>query len=173
MADHKWIGQAVKRKEDPDLLTGKAQFVADAEMPGMLHMAILRSPYAHARITTIDASAALALPGVTAVITGTDAAAMSTPLFGLPPGWSTHCLAVEKVCYVGEPVAVIAAQDRYCAEDALETITVEYESLPVEVDPERALAPDSPLVQADKGTNIVYQDRKSVVEGNRGIPRCG
>ena len=120
MSSQKWIGQAVKRKEDPELLTGKAQFIADAEMPGMLHMAIVRSPYAHARITAIDASAALELSEVAAVITGTDAAKMSTPLFGLPPGWSTHCLAVEKVCYVGEPVVAVAAQDRYIAEDAIE-----------------------------------------------------
>ena len=63
MPGQRWIGQAVKRKEDPDLLTGKAQFIADAVMPGMLHMAILRSPYAHARITAIDASGALDLPG--------------------------------------------------------------------------------------------------------------
>jgi carbon-monoxide dehydrogenase large subunit len=157
MSSQRWIGQAVKRKEDPDLLTGKAQFIADAEMPGMLHMAILRSPYAHARITAVDASSALALPGVTVIITGADAAQMSTPLFGLPPGWSTHCLAVEKVCYVGEPVAAVAAQDRYCAEDALEKITVEYEPLSVVSDPANALEPDSPLVQADKGTNLIYQ----------------
>lgn len=157
MSGHRWIGQAVKRKEDPDLLTGKAQFIADAEMPGMLHMAILRSPYAHARIIAIDASGALALPEVAAVITGADATGMSTPLFGLPPGWSTHCLAVEKVCYVGEPVAAVAAQDRYCAEDALEKIAVEYEPLPVVADPAKAIAPDSPLVQADKGSNVIYQ----------------
>src|SRR2546428_10650972 len=131
MSGQRWIGRAVKRKEDPDLLTGKAQFIADAEMPGMLHMAVLRSPYAHAHITAIDTNDALALPGVAAVITGADAAEMSTPLFGLPPGWSTHCLAIEKVCYVGEPVAAVAAQDRYLAEDALEKIAVGYEPLPV------------------------------------------
>src|SRR2546426_2542804 len=150
MSGHRWIGRAVKRKEDPDLLTGKAQFIADAEMPGMLHMAVLRSPYAHARITAINANGALELPGGTVVITGADAARMSIPLFGLPPGWSTHCLAVEKLWYVGEPVAAVAAQDRYCAEDALEKITVEYEPLPVVADPAKALAPDSPLVQSDK-----------------------
>ncbi len=93
MTNQKWIGQAVRRKEDPDLLTGKTQFIADAEMPGMLHMAVLRSPYAHARITSIDISDALELPGVATVITGAEAAGMSTPLFGLPPGWSTYCLA--------------------------------------------------------------------------------
>jgi 3-oxo-Delta1-steroid hydratase/dehydrogenase large subunit len=169
MSGQKWIGQAVKRKEDPDLLTGKAQFIADAVMPGMLHMAILRSPYAHARITAIDAGGALALPGVTAVITGTDAAEMSTPLFGLPPGWSTYCLAVEKACYVGEPVAAVAAPDRYYAEDALEKITVEYEPLPVVTDPEEATAPGSPLVQTDKGSNVIYQRTFSFGEDTEAV----
>src|SRR5262245_41845777 len=157
MSSQRWVGQAVKRKEDPDLLTGRAQFIADAAMPGMLQMAIVRSPYAHARITSLDARSALELPGVAALITGAEAAEMSTPLFGLPPGWSTHCLAVEKVCYVGEPVAAVAAQDRYCAEDALERIAVAYESLPVVTDPVKAMAPDSPRIQAEKGTNIIYQ----------------
>jgi CO/xanthine dehydrogenase Mo-binding subunit len=156
-AEQKWIGQAVRRTDGPDLLTGKAQFIADAEMPGMLHMALMRSPYAHARVTSIDIQEALALPGVTAVMTGAEAAALSTPLFGLPPGWSTYCLAVEKVCYVGEPVVAVAACDRYVAEDALDKIVVAYEPLPVVADPERALRPDSPLVQEDKGSNIVYQ----------------
>jgi carbon-monoxide dehydrogenase large subunit len=169
MSAQRWIGQAVKRKEDPDLLTGKAQFIADAEMPGMLHMAILRSPYAHARITAINASGALGTQGVDTVITGADAAGMSTPLFGLPPGWSTHCLAVKKVCYVGEPVAAVTAQDRYCAEDALEKIAVEYEPLPVVTDPEKALAPDSALVQADKGTNVIYQRTFSFGENTEAV----
>ncbi len=146
----RWVGQPVKRVEDPLLLTGRAKMIDDVELPGMLHCAILRSPYAHARIKSIDAGEAEKLPGVVAVITGEDARRWSQPTEG------GYCLATDKVRFVGQAVAAVAAVSRYVAEDALERIKVEYEPLPVVADAIKALEPGSPLVFEEKGTNIVW-----------------
>jgi CO/xanthine dehydrogenase Mo-binding subunit len=153
----KWVGKDVRRVEDPQLLTGRAEFVDNLVVPGMLHCAILRSPYAHARIVRIDTSAAEALPGVIAAITGADAERWARPAFTAPEGWGSYCLAADKARFVGEPVAAVAATSRYLAEDALELIEVEYEPLPVVSDPLAATAADSPLLFEDKGTNVMYQ----------------
>jgi carbon-monoxide dehydrogenase large subunit len=152
----KWVGQSVKRVEDPSLLTGKTEFIDNVQLPSMLHCAILRSPHAHARIRSIDVSEAAKLPGVVAVVTGEDACRWTNPVSSSPEGWGTYCLAGDKVRFVGEPVAAVAATSRYIAEDALEIIRVEYELLPPVVDPAKAIDPDSALVFEEKGTNVMF-----------------
>ena len=149
------IGRGRRRVEDPALLTGRTQFVDDVDLPRMLHCAILRSPFAHAKITGIDTRAAEALPGVVAIVTGEDALRWSHPAQSSPEGWGTHCLATDAVRYVGEPVAAVAAISRYVAEDAIELITVEYDPLDAVADPVAAMAPDSTLVHAGQGTNVM------------------
>jgi carbon-monoxide dehydrogenase large subunit len=153
----RWVGKAVKRVEDRSLLTGRTEFIDNVILPGMLHCAILRSPHAHARVSRVDASQAQELPGVVAVITGEDALRWSFPSATVPEGWGTHCLATDKVRYVGEPVAAIAATSRYVAEDALERIDVDYEPLPAAVDATKAVEPDSPVLFEEHGTNIMLQ----------------
>ncbi len=161
----KWVGQPLKRVEDPRLLTGRGVFVADLPLKDPYAAAILRSPHAHARIRSIDASAALAARGVAGVITGADALAHTQPFaVGVQAPVKYYCLATDKARFVGEPVAVVIARDRYLAEDALELIQVEYEPLPAVVDPEDALKPGAPILHEAAGSNqachreIVYGD---------------
>lgn len=159
------IGERVKRREDSRLLTGKGQYMADLEVPGMLHVAFLRSPHAHARIKKIDASGALKVPGAVAVITGTDLKKNLEPLTSWydfagkepPTKGQDYPMAVDKVRYVGEPVALVVASDRYVAEDAAEEIQVEYEPLPAVVDTEEAMKEGSPLLFEEAGSNIYWQ----------------
>jgi CO/xanthine dehydrogenase Mo-binding subunit len=153
----KYVGQPIERMEDPALLTGRTEFIDNVVLPRMLHCAILRSPHAHARILSIDTSEAEKLPGVFAVVTGEDAQRWSNPTMTVPPGWGTHCLATDKVRFVGEPVAAVAAVSRYVAEDALELIGVDYEPLPAVADARKALEPGSPLVFEEHGTNVMLQ----------------
>lgn len=145
-----------ERVEDAALLTGRGQFFDDlAPPPGCLHAAILRSPHAHARIRTIDMAPARALPGVAAVFDGAALAGVSTPLMvGVRLPISCWAMAVEKVRYAGEPVAVVLAESRYIAEDALDLIEVEYEPLAAVVDPLAALAPDAPVLHEEMGGNL-------------------
>ena len=157
VSEPRWVGRGVNRVEDPVLLTGRAEFIDNLTRPGMLHCAILRSPYAHARIGRIDTSEAERLPGVVAIVTGEDALRWTRPSPTSPAGWGTHCLATDKASFVGEPVAAVAAVSRYVAEDALELIDVSYEPLPPIVDAKRALEPDSPLVIEERGTNVMYE----------------
>jgi carbon-monoxide dehydrogenase large subunit len=158
------FGARIKRSEDPQLLTGRAQFVDDVDIPGMVHAAFKRSDYAHARITGIDVTAARALPGVLAVYTAADLGdyLQPSPLLVQPPP-TQHIvfnqrtatqLAQDKVRYVGEPIAMVVAESRYLAEDAAEQIVVDYEPLPAVVDLEAAMAPDAPLVHEDVGSNM-------------------
>jgi carbon-monoxide dehydrogenase large subunit len=155
------FGSAVKRREDPRLITGQGRFVDDLQLPGLLYMALLRSPHAHARIASVDAAAARDLPGVAAVYTGQD---LVGSVFDLPCGWVLpdikmpphHPVAVDKVRYVGDAVAVVLADSRDAARDALEGIVVEYEVLPAVVDEERAMAADAPVLHDDLGTNISF-----------------
>ena len=159
----RYMGNSVLRKEDPPLLTGQANFTDDIRLPGMLHFALLRSPHAHARIRSIDASAAKERPGVVAVFTGEDLAGEWA--IGIPTGWPVtedikipdHWpLARGEVNHAGDGVAVVVATDRYKAQDALEYIEVDYEVLPAVVDVEAALEEGSPLVHEDLGTNKCY-----------------
>jgi len=153
----RWVGREVKRIEDPELLTGRTQFIDNVVLPGMLHCAILRSPIAHARIASIDVSAAEEMPEVAAVVTGEDALRWSFPGATSPEGWGTHCLATDKVRFVGEPVAAVAATSRYLAEDALERIAVDYEPLEVVADARRAVESGSPLLFEERETNVMLQ----------------
>jgi len=153
----RFIGKAVNRVEDPALLTGRAAFIDNWTLPGMLHCAILRSPHAHARITSIDVNAAEQLPGVFAVVTGKDAERWSSRMATIPEKWGAYCLATDKVRFVGEPLAAVAAINRYVAEDALELINVDYEPLPAVVDATTAAQPGTPLIFEDNGSNVMLQ----------------
>ena len=141
------VGQAIPQVTAREKVLGRAQYVADIKLPGMLHAKILRSPYAHARILRIDSSAALALPGVKAVVTGADTPAR---LWGVAHK-QQRILAAGKVRFVGEEVAAVVAVDEDTARDALDLIHVEYEELTPQVDPETALAQGSPEVHAGTG----------------------
>jgi 2-furoyl-CoA dehydrogenase large subunit len=150
-----WVGQSVKRREDPRLLTGRGTFVDDITVPNMHYAAILRSPRAHARVVSIDPSKALDLPGVITVLTGEEVGEKSLPFpVGVTAAFKYYSAAVDKVRYVGEPVAVVVASDRYVAEDALELIEVEYDPLPPVVKPEDALDPDAAILHEELGNNI-------------------
>src|SRR3990170_1105483 len=147
----KLVGARVPRVEDPRLLTGQGSYVDDHRPAGMLCAAFLRAPHAHARIARIDAAAARALPGVAAVLTGEDMARDCKPVRAgsRMPAYkvtSFPALAQGKVRYTGEAVAMVAAESRYLAEDALGCIVVEYEPLPAVADMEAALAPGSPVL---------------------------
>jgi carbon-monoxide dehydrogenase large subunit len=139
----------VRRKEDARFVRGQGTYVDDIQLKGMLHGAVLRSPYAHARIVSVDASAAEAHPKVTAVITGETLAARGLAWMPTLSGDVQAVLATDKVRFQGQEVAFVVAGDRYAARDALELITVEYEPLPPVVDARRALAPDAPLIRDD------------------------
>ncbi|MCW0214312.1 MAG: xanthine dehydrogenase family protein molybdopterin-binding subunit [Pseudonocardia sp.] len=158
--DRTWVGKSIRRVEDPKFLRGRGGYIGDMTVTGMLYAAVLRSPHAHARITGIDIAEALASPGVHDVITGARAAELCDPLPDFGPDPTKHtwrCLAVDKVRYVGEGVAVVVAESRYLAEDALALIDVEYEPLPALVDPERALADSATLVHDALGSNCAYE----------------
>ncbi|MEO6748350.1 MAG: molybdopterin cofactor-binding domain-containing protein [Casimicrobiaceae bacterium] len=152
-----YVGQSVERIEDAWLLTGRGAFVDDlGSKPGTLHAAILRSPHAHADVLAIDVTAAQALPGVRAVLTGADVRAWSQPfVVGVKQPMEHWCLAQERVRYVGEPVAVVIAENRYLAEDAIEQVRVEYAPLPAVVDPVSALDADAVVLHAAVGSNLV------------------
>ncbi|MDE3073866.1 MAG: xanthine dehydrogenase family protein molybdopterin-binding subunit [Chloroflexota bacterium] len=157
-----YVGRPIPRREDDRLTTGRGRFVDDIHLRGMAHAALLRSPYAHARIASIDTAAARAMPGVHAVITGQDARSRTKPMGTLvpTPRQVTHyCLAVDKVRFVGEPVAAVAADSRAIAEDALEHIVVEYEPLPVVADAETAMAPGAEKLYDEMDSNILWHDR--------------
>ncbi|MDT7748663.1 MAG: hypothetical protein QOD96_2325, partial [Pseudonocardiales bacterium] len=159
-APRNWVGKSIRRVEDPKFLRGRGGYIADLVTPGTLHAAVLRSPHPHARILSTDITAALAAPGVHAVITGARAAELCDPLPDFGPDPANHtwrCLAAEKVRYVGEGVAVVVADSRYLAEDALPLIEVEYEPLAAVVDPEAALVDGAPLVHESLGSNLAYE----------------
>jgi aerobic carbon-monoxide dehydrogenase large subunit len=144
------MGHAVKRKEDPRFLRGKGTYVDDIDLPGMLYLDIVRSPYAHATIKDIDASKALAIPGVLDVITGATLAQYN--LHWMPTLMSDMqmVLPVEKVMYQAQEVAAVLATDRYTAADGVAAVDVAYEPLPVVVDPFKALEPGAPVLRTDK-----------------------
>jgi carbon-monoxide dehydrogenase large subunit len=156
------IGKALLRKEDPALLTGEAKYTNDLKIPGALHLAVLRSPHAHARIGRIDVAAAARLPGVVAVYTGADL----QPLWAapMPCAWPVtkdmknpahYPIAVGKVCYVGDGVAAVLATSDAAARDALDAIVVDYEPLRAVVDLEDALK-DTTVIHDALGTNVSY-----------------
>jgi aerobic carbon-monoxide dehydrogenase large subunit len=155
----KIVGARIKRTEDPRLLTGCGAFTDDRQPARALHVAFRRSDQSHARIRAIDCSAARAAPGVVAVFTADDLPEVK-PLIAVSRLANYHPtpilpLARGKVRYVGEPVVGVAAASRYQAEDALELIGIDYEPLPLVVDPEQAVRPDAPLLHEDAGTNVL------------------
>src|SRR5438067_8162468 len=155
------IGERVRRKETLRFVTGTGRYVDDLLPPDTLHAAFVRSACAHARIKAIDVEAARTMPGVHAVFTGEDIAQKIKPLrvggSSLLREIKLYPLAVDKVRYFGEPLAVVVADNRYLAEDAVEIVSVDYEPLPVVVDPEAAMEPASACVHEDVGSNIVYK----------------
>ena len=150
MTVHGGIGQSVKRKEDARFVRGQGTYVDDIKLPGMLYLDIVRSPYAHARIRYINSERAMKVPGVLAVITGKDLEAAK--LAWMPTLMSDRqmVLPVERVMYQAQEVAAVVAESRYAAADGVAAVDVEYEPLPVVVDPIKALEPDAPILRPDK-----------------------
>src|SRR5215469_10714383 len=177
------LGKARRRKEDARLVTGQTNWTDNITLPGMLHMAFVRSPYAHARITSVDVSGALQMPGVVAAFSGADLADQQG---SLPCAWPVTPdivipahppMAVDEVRYVGEAVAVVVARDRYEAADALASIDVDYEPLPPVLDIRTALNADSPKVHdagnksyewvfANGDVDTAFRDAPVVLERN-------
>jgi carbon-monoxide dehydrogenase large subunit len=156
----RYVSTSVKRREDPTLLMGRARFMGDLRLPGLLAVAFGRSPHAHARIVAIDTREALTLPGVEAVVTGPDLAATTRPVRAelsgggyKETGWPA--LAHGKTRFVGEPVAAVVASDRYRAEDAIDAIRVTYEPLPAVVDAEAAMSADAPRLHEELTDNVL------------------
>jgi carbon-monoxide dehydrogenase large subunit len=157
------LGSPIKRREDPRLITGQATYVDDIKLTGMLHMAVLRSPYGHARINSINTEAARNQPGVVAVYTAEDLKgavgdiAVAVPLGKMTEGMGIRKpLAEGKVRFFGDPVAVVIAESRYTARDARDLIEVDYEPLPAAIDVEKAMQPGAPLLYEQFGTNVAF-----------------
>ena len=153
------FGQRIKRREDPRLISGKGRYVADLQLPGAVHAAILRSPHAHARILNVDLSEARRSPGVVFAASGRDLGPFGKPLPIPAPApmlkpAMPSALAVDRACFVGEAVAVVVAEDRYQAEDALDRIRVEYEPLPAVVEAAKALDSATPVIHEGIGSNL-------------------
>ncbi len=162
------LGSPIKRREDPRLITGQATYVDDIKIPGMLHMSVLRSPYGHARINSINTEAARNHSGVVAVYTAQDLKgavgniAVAVPLGEIANGMGTRGpLAEGKVRFYGDPVAVVIADDRYTARDARDLIEIDYEPLPAVVDVEKAMQPDSPRLYEEFDSNIALSSHPS------------
>jgi aerobic carbon-monoxide dehydrogenase large subunit len=163
----KLVGQRVKRREDPRLIQGRGTYVDDITIVGMLHMAFKRSDVPHGRIVSIDTSAAEAISGVEAVFTGAQVAEFLDPMpIGTPfPSPPHRALAVDVVRYVGEPVAVVVAGDRYTARDAADAIVVEYDPLPAVTDTERAMKGEPTVIHPDFANNLAV----ALVPGGTGV----
>src|SRR5215813_1967002 len=144
------MGHSIKRKEDPRFIRGRGTYVDDVVLPGMLYLDIVRSPHAHAKIKKIDPSRAMAVPGVLAVITGQDLAKYNLHWMPTLMSDTQMVLPVEKVMYQAQEVAAVLAVSRYAAADGAAAVEVEYEPLPVVVDPRRALEPGAPVLRTDK-----------------------
>ncbi len=157
-AGRRWVGKNLNRVEDPRLLRGEGRYIDDISLPGMAHAAVVRSPHAHARLVRVDTSRAEQLPGVIKVLTGADvtARAAALPSFGAGP-IVQDMIVTEKVRHYGETVAAVIAENRYIAEDACDLIDVQYEPLPVVLDPFAAQEPDAPLVHEKLETNVAYE----------------
>ncbi|HMH53550.1 MAG TPA: xanthine dehydrogenase family protein molybdopterin-binding subunit [Candidatus Acidoferrum sp.] len=158
----RYVSTSVRRREDPALLMGRARFMGDLELPGLLTVAFLRSPHAHARIVEIDVREARALAGVEAIVTGQELAATTRPIRAelsgdnyKETGWPA--LALGKIRFVGEPVVAVVAGDRYRAEDALDAIRVTYEPLPAVVDAEAAMSAAAPRVHDELADNVLMR----------------
>jgi aerobic carbon-monoxide dehydrogenase large subunit len=187
--EHRWLGKSVKRKEDERFVRGHGNYVDDITLPGMLHMAILRSPFAHARIRSIDTARAQELPGVVVVVTGELLAEHNLAWMPTLSGDTQAVLATDKVRMQGQEVACVIAEDPYVAHDALELIDVDYEPLPVVITPQQALADGAPVIRDDKedqtdnriyhweagdaaATDKAFAEADRVVRLSTHYPRC-
>jgi aerobic carbon-monoxide dehydrogenase large subunit len=158
-----YIGKTVPRPNLDRLMQGRGLYVSDMELPRMTHVVFLRSPHAHAKIVAIDATAAKRMPGVIAVVTGNELAAVMTPWTGVLSHLKglksapQHAIAVDRVCWQGEAVAAVVATSRALAEDALETVSVSYEELEAVTDMRTALDPRTPVIHASLGDNLAFE----------------
>ncbi len=155
----KMIGEPIRRREDPRLVSGQGTYVDDIKLAGMMHMSIVRSTYGHARILGIDTSAAKTAQGIRLIMTGVEARAWGgpVPVAGVLPDMHQpirYALASDVVRYVGEGIAAVVADNRYSARDIAELIEVDYEELPVVIDARKAMQADSPFVHSEFGTNV-------------------
>src|SRR5947208_11353426 len=144
------IGDSIRRKEDDRFIRGRGNYVDDVTLPGMLHMSMLRSPFAHAKINGIDTSKAAALPGVVAVVTGELMAQHNLAWMPTMSGDTEAVLATDKVRFQGQEVAAVIATDAYIARDALDLIQVDYDPLGVVIDPQSAAAAGAPVIRDEK-----------------------
>ncbi len=182
------MGHSMKRKEDPRFIRGKGNYVDDIQLPGMLYMDIVRSPFAHAKIKSINAEKALKIPGVLAVITGETLAKYNLHWMPTLMSDTQMVLPTEKVVYQAQEVAAVIATSRYVAADGVEAVEVDYEPLPVVVDPFKALAPGATVIRTDKkdkkdnhifhwevgdraGTDKAFAEAEVVVKQDMHIPR--
>src|SRR5262245_58284078 len=187
-ADVGGMGHSIKRKEDPRFIRGQGHYVDDIQLPGMLYLDIVRSPFAHARIKAINTERALKVPGVLAVITGETLAKYNLHWMPTLMSDTQMVLPVEKVMYQAQEVAAVVATDRYAAADGVEAVEVDYDPLPVVVDPKKALEPGAPVLRTDKkdkkdnhiwhwevgdkaGTERAFKDAEVVVTQDMYIPR--
>ncbi len=183
------LGHSVKRKEDERFIRGKGTYIDDIALPGMLHMELLRSPFAHARVVSIDTSRAEALPGVVAVVTGELMAQHNLAWMPTLSGDTQAVLATDKVRFQGQEVTAVVAESAYVAKDALELIEVDYEPLPAVTNPQQALQQDAPLIRDDKedqtsnhiyhweagdkeATDRAFDEADKVVALDTHYPRC-
>ena len=162
MAFAQQVGSPVRRREDPRLVQGRGTFVDNIQLPGSFHAAFLRSNFAHARLRALDVERARRHPGVVAVFTGRDVLGRigTIPCKASVLGMATplhHALAVDKVCFVGQPIAMVVARDPYAAHDALELIEADFEPLPAIVDPEAAARPEAPRIHDELKSNVCYR----------------
>src|ERR1700674_671071 len=165
-----YIGRAVPRPNLKRLLDGRGQFVSDVTLPRMAHVAFVRSPHAHARITAIDTAAAKKAPGVIAIVTGAELAKVITPWVGVLTHLKgiksapQHAIAVDRACWQGEAVCAVVAKSRAEAEDACALIDVDYEALGAVTDPETALDPATPVIHPELADNLTFE--RSLVAGD-------
>jgi aerobic carbon-monoxide dehydrogenase large subunit len=185
MVECRGLGHSVRRKEDPRFIHGKGRYVDDIKLPGMLYLDIVRSPYAHAKIVNIDASKALATPGVAAVVTGKDLDKYGLAWMPTLMSDKQMVLPIDTVKYQAQEVAAVVATSRYAAADGVAAVEVEYDPLPVVVDPFKALEKDATKVRDDKESNHIwhwetgdkaktdkaFKDAEVVVEQKLHIPR--
>src|SRR5881296_757988 len=184
-----FVGESIKRKEDGRFVRGKGTYVDDITLPGMLHMELLRSPYAHARIRSIDTSRAAALPGVIAVVTGELMAQHNLAWMPTLSGDTQAVLATDKVRFQGQEVAAVVAETAYIAKDAVDLIEVDYEQLPAVTTPQQALEDGAPVIRDEKegqtdnriyhweagdkeATDRAFADAGRVVSLDTFYPRC-
>ena len=171
----KWVGKPVKRREESRLVQGRGTFVDDNKIEGMLYVALVRSPYAHARIERVDVTAANVAPGVVCTLTGAEVAGLVKPFPQIGPGEGQkivdYPMGIEKVRYQGEPVAAVIAESRVAAEDAAELVEVDYESLPPVMDAETAIRDES-ILHESAGSNRNYHDTFEYGEVDKAFARA-